>query len=284
MKRLTTIAELRRWRSESRRAGTTVALVPTMGALHEGHLRLIDVAAELAGQVVVSVFVNPLQFAPTDDLERYPRDIERDARLAQSRGATLLFTPTESEMYGDPAGTRVVPGPGATRWEGTSRPGHFEGVLTVVAKLFNIVEPDFAVFGRKDIQQSILIRRMVRDLDFNVAIVVAETVREPDGLALSSRNAYLTAVQHGEALAISRALRAARQLWEAGERNGDVLTAAIRSQLDAQPGVEVEYIAVADPDRLEPVGIALPGTVLAIAARLGSTRLIDNTILGSEEL
>src|SRR6185436_8499787 len=208
---------MRSWSRAERARRHTIGFVPTMGYLHEGHLRLVDRARELAERVVVSIFVNPLQFGPHEDLSRYPRDLPRDKKLAEARGVDLLFVPDAAAMYPSEPLTRVVPGPVADTLEGMARPGHFTGVLTVVAKLFHIVEPDIAVFGRKDFQQAMLVRRMVADLDFALEIEVAPTVRELDGLALSSRNSYLTADERRAALALSRTLRAVEQAWRGGQ-------------------------------------------------------------------
>lgn len=263
----------------ARRNGGRVALVPTMGYLHDGHLALLQRAREAADYVVLSVFVNPLQFGPSEDLDRYPRALERDAELARARGTDLLFAPSAAEMYpgGEP---KVTVGPDglADRLCGASRPGHFRGVLTVVAKLFGIVTPDVAVFGQKDFQQAALIRRMVRDLDFGVEVLVAPTVREPDGLALSSRNVYLSPDERVRALAISRGLRRTQDLFGAGESDSGVLEAALRQPLRSE-GIALEYADVVDPDTFVPVRQAVRGTVCAVAARVGGTRLIDNVVL-----
>jgi len=274
------IPELRRWVAEARAAQRRVALVPTMGALHEGHLRLVDEARRRAGAVVMTIYVNPLQFGPKEDLSRYPHDLPRDRALAQARGVDALFAPTDAVMY--PAGSeiRVIPGPTADRWEGAARPGHFAGVLTVVAKLFHLVEPDVAMFGRKDIQQAVLVRQMVRDLDWPLEIVVVPTVRESDGLALSSRNAYLDPAERRQAVALSAALGAAHEAFAAGERSAAALAALMRRRLDAEQALRVEYLAVAEPRALAPVETVDADTVVALAARLGRTRLIDNIILG----
>ena len=274
-----TVAEVREAVRETRAAGKTVALVPTMGYLHQGHLSLLDEARARADVVMMSIFVNPLQFGPAEDLDRYPRDLDRDLALAATRGTELVFAPTAAEMYphGDPA-VQVVPGPLAERLCGASRPGHFRGVLTVVAKLFGIFQPDVAVFGQKDLQQATLIRRMVEDLDFAVWVEVAPIVREPDGLAMSSRNVYLSATERERALALSRGLGRARELWSAGEADAATLRAALRKEM-AVPGVEPEYAEVVDPRTLDGVETAVPGTVMAVAARVGRTRLIDNAIL-----
>jgi pantoate--beta-alanine ligase len=268
-------AAVREVRSTRRR----VALVPTMGFLHDGHLSLIDRARELADWVGVSVFVNPLQFGPAEDLERYPRDLERDAALAAERGADLLFAPSASEMYPDPEPwITVSPVGGANRLCGASRPDHFRGVLTIVAKLFGIFAPDVAIFGQKDFQQVALIRRMVEDLDFPVHIDVVSTVREADGLALSSRNVYLSPVERERALVLFRGLQRCRALFAAGETDGEVLRAALRTEVSVD-GVALEYADVVDPRSLEPLARASEGAVCAVAARVGATRLIDNALL-----
>jgi len=280
MQLVTAIADLRTWVRGRRTAAERIALVPTMGALHEGHLALVDEARRRADRVVMTLFVNPLQFGPTEDLARYPRDLAGDRALAASRGVDVLFAPEAAAMY--PAGSevRVVPGPTADRWEGAARPGHFAGVLTVVAKLFHLVEPDVACFGRKDIQQVVLIRQMVRDLDWPLELAVVSTVREPDGLALSSRNRYLSADERRDALALSRALMAAHTAWRGGERRASRIEARVREVLAMSPGVRPEYIAVTESTALAPVETVESGTVIALAARVGGTRLIDNIILG----
>jgi pantoate--beta-alanine ligase len=251
-----------------------------MGYLHEGHLALVDEARRRADVVLMSVFVNPLQFGPTEDLARYPRDLPRDRRLAEARGVDALFVPSEAVMYPPGSETRVVPGPAATRWEGAARPGHFGGVLTVVAKLFHLVEPDVACFGRKDVQQIVLVRQMVRDLDWPIELAVVPTVREPDGLALSSRNAYLDPEQRRRATALNGALQEAHLAWRGGERSAKAIEARMWRFLESVPDVQVEYIAVAEPDALAPVTEVHATTIVALAARVGLTRLIDNIVLG----
>ncbi|HEX5520764.1 MAG TPA: pantoate--beta-alanine ligase [Longimicrobiaceae bacterium] len=279
MRLVRTKAEVREHLAAARAAGRSVALVPTMGYLHEGHLALIDRARELADFVAVSIFVNPLQFGPAEDLDRYPRDLERDLELARARGADLVFAPPAAEMYpGGEPWIAVVAERGADRLCGASRPGHFRGVLTVVAKLFGIFLPDFAVFGQKDYQQATLIRRMVADLDMPVAVEVAPIVREADGLALSSRNVYLSAEERARALALSRALAKGRALLAAGEADAEVLRAAMWREMEAA-GLDVEYADVVDADTLEAVERAAPGAVVLVAARAGNTRLIDNAVL-----
>ena len=273
------VSELRAVLDERRRTGARIGLVPTMGFLHEGHLRLVDEARRRSDFVVMSIFVNPLQFGPNEDFERYPRDVAGDTAKAESRGVDLLFVPAVEEMY---AGTRTVvvePIAVADRWEGAVRPGHFRGVLTVVAKLFHLVAPDVAIFGQKDIQQATLIRAMVRDLDFPLEIVVSPTVRESDGLAMSSRNSYLSPDERRRALVLSATLRAIAERAKRGERDAVVLERAGKEVLEREPAVQLDYLALVDPERLEPVAAVSPGTVVMIAARVGRTRLIDNVIL-----
>lgn len=279
----TTIAGLRARLATERAAGRRIALVPTMGFLHEGHLALVDAAREEADVVVMSLFVNPRQFQPGEDFEQYPRDLAHDRALAEARGVHHLFAPEAAEMYGTADEIRVVPGETAARWEGEFRPGHFEGVLTVVAKLLHIVQPEVAVFGQKDIQQVALVRRMLAELDFPVRLRVVPTVRERDGLARSSRNVYLSPEEREMALAIPRALRAIEAAFERGERDAAALRALAQHELDAAGGLVTDYIAVASPERLAPVEVVDAGTVVAIAARAGGTRLIDNVILGDED-
>jgi pantoate--beta-alanine ligase len=273
---LTTIPELRSWTRGQRAAGRRIGFVPTMGYLHEGHLALVDEAQRRADVVVASIFVNPLQFGPAEDLARYPQDLPRDRALASGRGVDALFVPSMAAMYPDGSEVRVTPGASANRWEGAARPGHFAGVLTVVAKLFHLVEPDLACFGRKDVQQLTLIKQMVRDLDWPLEIVAVPTVREPDGLALSSRNAYLEPEERNRALVLSRALEVAHQAWRAGESRAAAIEERMRQELRTEPEVTVEYIAIVEPETLAPVTTVDRRSVVAIAARVGGTRLIDN--------
>jgi pantoate--beta-alanine ligase len=269
---------MRAWSQAERARGRKIGFVPTMGFLHEGHLRLVDRAKELAERVVLSIFVNPLQFGPNEDFTKYPRDLERDRQLADGRGVDCLFVPDAREMYPAEPVARVTGGPAADMLEGAVRPGHFGGVLTVVAKLFHIVAPDVAVFGRKDFQQATLVRRMVQDLDFPITVDVLATVRELDGLALSSRNSYLNPDQRRSAVALSRALRTVEQTWRSGEADPAILQRRGLDTLRA-PGVEPDYLALVD-DNLQPVTRATARTVAVLAARIGATRLIDNAVLG----
>jgi pantoate--beta-alanine ligase len=277
---IASVVEMRAWSRAQRSAGRRVGFVPTMGYLHEGHLRLLDRARALSDATVVSIFVNPLQFGPSEDLDRYPRDLPRDRSLARDRGADCLFVPPVTEMYAEPALVRVTPGPLADHLCGVRRPGHFEGVLTVVAKLFHIVEPDVAVFGRKDAQQARVILRMVSDLNGPVEIAVAPTTREPDGLAMSSRNAYLQPADRERAAQIPAALRAAHAAFVEGETSAQAICDGVRAPLAADPGIDVEYVEAVDPDTLSPVATVDDRTLLAVAARVGSTRLIDNIVMG----
>jgi pantoate--beta-alanine ligase len=276
------IAELRLALAARRRIGHRIAFVPTMGSLHAGHLSLADAARTRADTVVMSIFVNPLQFGPSEDFAAYPRDLAGDLAKADAHGVDLVFTPTVDVLYPHAVGwpVRVAPRIETARWEAAVRPGHFDGVLTVVAKLFNIVQPDVAFFGQKDIQQVSLIRSMVRELDIPVELVVAPTVRETDGLAMSSRNAYLDAANRRDALALSKALGAVERAWRGGITDSAELERRGRAVLAETPSVQVDYFAVVEPDRLEPVGRAESGSVVIVAARVGPTRLIDNIVLG----
>ena len=272
-----------RLRSE-RMAGRRIALVPTMGYLHEGHLALVDVARQHGDVVVLSLFVNPLQFAPGEDFDRYPRDVARDGALAASRGVDIVFAPSVAEMYGAGRELRVTGAAAANRWEGAVRPGHFDGVLTVVAKLFNIVQPDVACFGQKDIQQATLVREMIRELEFPIRFVMVPTVREPDGLAMSSRNGFLSPLERQSAIALSASLRAVDVAWRGGASDPDVLRRLVEATLAAHRSagpLVADYIAIVDAEALAPVTRAVPGTIVALAVRLGKTRLVDNIILGA---
>jgi len=271
-------SEMRAWSRAERARGRRIGFVPTMGFLHEGHLRLVDRARERTDRAVMSIFVNPLQFGAGEDFTTYPRDVERDKKLASERGVECLFLPDANAMYPADPRVRLHPGPMADGLEGAARPGHFAGVLTVVAKLFHLVEPDIAVFGRKDFQQAMLVRRMVDDLNFALEVDVAPTVRELDGLALSSRNAYLQGDERRAALALSRALRAVEQAWRGGEADPGPLA---RRGLDVlrAPGVAPEYLALVD-EQMRPVARVDARTVVLVAARVGKTRLIDNVVLG----
>ena len=281
MEIVTTRAELQAALEPHRVAGRRIAFVPTMGFLHEGHLRLVDHAHKHGDVVVMSIYVNPLQFGPSEDLARYPRDLDRDADLARKRGVSVIFAPSDDEIYpGGRPGVTVHAPELSNHLCGLFRPGHFEGVLTVVAKLFNIVEPDVAVFGQKDYQQSVLIRRMVVDLNFNVRIEVAPIIREPDGLAMSSRNVFLKAEDRQAALTLSRALRAAQQKFEEGEHRPAELVRVARAILEADRDVRLQYVELVEEPTLGTPQRAEAGNVIAVAGFVGKTRLIDNVILG----
>src|SRR5262249_49449004 len=269
---------------ELRAEGQRVGLVPTMGALHEGHLSLVNRAISISDKVVVSVFVNPLQFGPTEDYTRYPRDLARDAELAFTRGVDIIFAPAPVEMFPPGFGTYITVDPLADRLEGASRPGHFRGVTTVVAKLFNIIRPNFAFFGRKVAQQSILIKRMVRDLSMDVEVVGCPVVREADGLAVSSRNAYLDDRQRPAAVVLRRALDRCRTLYNGGERDSARLIHAMKSILAAEPLARIDYVAITDTQDLNPIDIISTEApaLISMAARIGETRLIDNIVLNGE--
>jgi pantoate--beta-alanine ligase len=275
----TTVAEVRRLVAEARSQGQSIGFVPTMGALHAGHMSLCEAARTAAGFVVVSIFVNPTQFGPNEDLSRYPRPFEDDLKLCAEAGVDVVFHPAVDVLY--PAGYHTyveVEGLQDTLC-GASRPGHFRGVCTIVLKLFHIVGPDLAFFGQKDAQQVRIIQQMVRDLDVPVEIRIGPTVREPDGLALSSRNRYLDADQRRRAVVLYRALQTARSRIAAGERDAEELRRGMTAQIEATPGAALDYVAVADADTLRPMA-RLEGTVLlALAVKFGGTRLIDNLLV-----
>ena len=278
MKVFTTIREVRRDLAEARRKGLSIEFVPTMGAFHRGHLRLMQTARRDGGALVVSIFVNPLQFGPAEDFETYPRDLDADLVMAEEEGVDAVFAPTVAEMY--PEGqiqTRIDPGRLGTVLEGAHRPGHFAGVATVCAKLFNIVGPDRVYLGRKDAQQVAVLQQMVRELNLPIELIPCPTVREDEGLAMSSRNRRLSPGERKEAPAIFEALEAARQ--ETG--TAEALLAAARQVLDRHPAVQVQYLEVVHPQTFEPVDRVPPEALLVVAAHLGSVRLIDNTIVGT---
>ena len=263
----------------ARRAGKRVGLVPTMGALHEGHLSLVRAARSACDVVAASIFVNPLQFGPKEDLAKYPRSFEHDRDLLESEGLHLLFAPSVAEMYPAGAVTWVTVEELSSKLDGRSRPGHFRGVATVVAKLFHIVDPDAAFFGQKDAAQVAIIRRMVRDLNFAVEIVVCPIVREPDGLAMSSRNAYLDAEQRKQALVLHGSLDRVRDLVDAGEMAARKLASEGREVFAREPSARLDYFEIVDPETLDPVEDVSGGALVAVAAYVGSTRLIDNLLL-----
>jgi pantoate--beta-alanine ligase len=277
MEIIETIAAFRRARARFERLG----LVPTMGYLHEGHLSLVRQARADCGAVAVSIFVNPIQFSPREDLSRYPRDLERDLRLLSQEHVELVFAPSVAEMYPEGFSTVVDVQKVTETLEGAARPGHFQGVATVVCKLFNIAQPTRAYFGQKDAQQAVVVRKMVRDLDMPLDVVTVPTVREPDGLAMSSRNVYLSPEERQAATVLYRALTAARERYISGERSASALRCAMRQVLEAEPLARPEYISVADRQTLQELEeLSADGALLSMAVRIGVTRLIDNLILG----
>jgi len=279
MKIHTTINSLRAESRAARVAGKRIGFVPTMGALHDGHLSLIRAAKSRCDLVVASIFVNPTQFGPNEDLAKYPRTFERDCQLLEKENADLLFAPTAEEMYPQDAVTWVTVEGLSEKLDGRSRPGHFRGVTTVVAKLFHIVEPDIAFFGQKDAAQVAIIRRMVRDMKFPVEIVACPIVREPDGLAMSSRNAYLDSSQRKAALVLSRALWEVERKYKSGERDTNTLIERGKQLIAKEPAARLDYLELVNADTLDPVAQATPGTMVAVAAYVGNTRLIDNLLL-----
>ena len=279
MEILRAVADLRAWSRTAHKEDRTVGLVPTMGALHAGHASLIRAARSRCDQVAVTIFVNPTQFGPNEDYARYPRTFEADCALAQAEGADVIFAPAVEELYPDGASTFVDVEALSSRLDGRSRPGHFRGVATVVTKLFVAAEADVAFFGQKDAAQVSVLRRMTADLRLATVIVVCPIFREIDGLAQSSRNVYLGAEQRKQALALSRAIGVVESLVGHGQRTAEALFEAARAVFGAEPSIRVDYIALVDWATLEPVETAVPGTLFAVAAWVGETRLIDNTIL-----
>jgi pantoate--beta-alanine ligase len=280
MEILRTVSELRAWSRRERSDGNEIGLVPTMGALHEGHASLIRAAAASCGHVAVTIFVNPTQFGPNEDFARYPRTFDADCALAEAEGADVVFAPAVEELYPAGAGRFVDVSGLSDRLDGGSRPGHFRGVATVVAKLLITAEADRAFFGQKDAAQVAVLRRMVADLRLGTEIVVCPIVREADGLALSSRNIYLSDVEREWALTLSRAVREAEALFATGERRAGKFTQAARMTFAAMAQIRVDYIALLNWATLETVEIVTPGSLFAVAAWVGKTRLIDNAVLG----
>jgi len=273
------IAGIRRFVAAQRQQGKRIGLVPTMGYLHEGHLSLVQVARDRAEIVIMSIFVNPLQFGVNEDLDRYPRDLERDSRLAEAAGVAAIFSPSAEEMYPPGFCTAVEVEKLTEGLCGRSRPGHFRGVTTVVCKLFNCVQPEVAVFGQKDAQQAAIIRKMTSDLNLPVEIIVAPIVREEDGLAMSSRNVYLTAAERQAALVLSRSLQLARQMVARGEREAGRLRQAISEMISSEPAAKIDYVEIVGAADLAPVEQLSSSTLIAVAVRFGTTRLIDNVVV-----
>jgi pantoate--beta-alanine ligase len=280
MKIIESVSGMQSTADELRASGRTIGLVPTMGYLHEGHLELMRVAAEKTDVVVTSIFVNPTQFGPEEDLERYPRDFEGDMRKAGSVGVDVIFAPTVEEMYPSGYQTKVRVERVTKHLCGLSRPVHFEGVATVVCKLFNCVKPNVAVFGEKDFQQLVVIERMVTDLNMGIRIVGVPVQREPDGLAMSSRNAYLDADERRSALSLFKSLELAKRLYQGGERKARIIRDAVVDLISSEPFTSVDYVDLCDPVSLEDVEVLEGKTLLALAVNVGRTRLIDNCTLG----
>jgi pantoate--beta-alanine ligase len=279
MQIIESISAMRRWSADERRQHRRIALVPTMGYLHEGHLALVRDAKERGDRVVVSIFVNPMQFSPSEDFAAYPRDLERDRRLLENEDLDAHFLPSTEEMCPAGAQTRVEVEKLSLPLCGAARPDHFRGVATVVAKLFNIVQPQVAIFGEKDYQQLQVIRRMVRDLSMDVEVVGHPIVRDPDGLAMSSRNAYLTAEERRAALCLSRSLCKAERFLRRGETSASALLGLVHAELAKEPLAEIEYVKLCDPETLDEVERVEDAALLALAVRFGRARLIDNRVL-----
>ncbi|MGA2623072.1 MAG: pantoate--beta-alanine ligase [Bacteroidota bacterium] len=278
---INSISEMQHAADALRREGKRIGVVPTMGYLHEGHLSLIRIAKKKSDIVITTVFVNPAQFGPNEDLSRYPRDLDRDTHLAETAGTDILFVPNEKEMYPEGYHSYVNVEKITEVLEGSFRPTHFRGVATVVAKLFNITKPHVAVFGQKDAQQAAVVRQAVKDLNFDVEIIVAPIVREPDGLAMSSRNVYLSPDERKQALALSQSLELARKRIATGERKCEVVLAEMKNHIASQPSAQIDYISIADATTLQELTRLGRGTtaLVSLAVRIGSTRLIDNALI-----
>lgn len=281
MRTVTTIAGMKAAGIEAKAKGQTIGLVPTMGYLHEGHLSLVRECLKSADVTVVSIFVNPLQFGPHEDFRRYPRDPEQDAALLEKEGVDILFLPENREMYPEGYRTSVEVAGLQEKLCGRSRPGHFKGVATVVLKLFNIVRPDYAFFGQKDAQQVVILRKMVEDLNADVEIRSLPIIRDPDGLAMSSRNAYLSAKERGAALVLSKSLDEAHRMFEKGKRAAGPIRECISKTIAAEPLARIDYVEIVDPSSLEPVERIDGEVLVALAVYVGNTRLMDNTTLGT---
>jgi pantoate--beta-alanine ligase len=280
MKICRSIEEMRAACGELRKAGRCLGFVPTMGALHDGHLSLVRAAKNSCDAVVVSIFVNPTQFGPNEDLATYPQTFDRDRELLEKEGLDLLFAPSAEEVYPRGGGITWVTVEGLSdKLDGRSRPGHFRGVTSIIAKLFHVIKPDVAFFGQKDAAQVAVIRQMVRNLNFAVEVVACPIVRERDGLAMSSRNRYLGPVERKQALVLHRSLMRVKELWEAGENDATRLAAAGKDEIKKEPGVRLDYFEIVNPDTLDAISTASDGSLVAVAAFVGSTRLIDNILL-----
>jgi len=280
MKVITTICEMQQAADELRKLGKKIGVVPTMGYLHDGHLSLISLAKQHADVIITTLFVNPTQFGPTEDFEKYPRNFERDKKLAESAGTDILFVPSKEEMYPSDHLTNINVERITSVLEGKIRPTHFRGVTTIVAKLFNITKPHIAVLGQKDAQQSIVIQRMVEDLDFDIKIIIAPTVRESDGLAMSSRNVYLSATERKESTVLYQSLQLAKRLIDEGERDCSIIISDMSKLITSKPSARIDYVSISDASSLEELVTLRPaGNILiSLAVRIGTTRLIDNII------
>lgn len=283
MQIISQLADMTIWSRDTTKHGETIALVPTMGYFHDGHLSLMRMAGRLADKVVVSLFVNSLQFGPSEDLDRYPRDLERDTRMAKNEKVEVLFVPSDRDMYSNDFNAQVIVGDITDTLCGRQRPEHFEGVTTIVAKLFNIIKPDIAVFGQKDFQQLSVIRKMVRDLNWDVEIIGHPIMRENDGLAMSSRNTYLSNEERLKALCLYNAVKHAKRRVTEGITDVDLLKDEIRDIILANSGVDIDYISIVDKDTLSDKSIIDSNSVMALAVMVGSTRLIDNCFLGDNK-
>ena len=281
MRIITTILEMQQVADELRQSGKRIGVVPTMGYLHEGHLSLIQIARQHSNAVIVTLFVNPMQFGPSEDFKKYPRDFERDKKLTETAGADFLFVPSKEEMYPG-SNLTVVDVEKITRvLEGNFRPTHFRGVTTVVVKLFNITKPHIVVFGQKDAQQAIIVQKLVKDLDFDIKIFIGPTVREPDGLAMSSRNVYLSPTERKDSTVLYQSLRLAQQLIDEGERNCSIIISEMSKLITSKPSAKIDYISVTDTSSLEDLAVLRPNDsiLISLAVRFGTTRLIDNILL-----
>jgi len=279
MKIITTVREMQAEAEKLRQGGKIIGFVPTMGYLHEGHLSLIRIARKKADVVVTSIFVNPTQFGPNEDLDKYPRDIKRDEKLASETGVDIIFYPSNEEMYPERYLTYVTVEKITETLCGASRPGHFRGVTTICTKLFNIVKPHFAVFGEKDYQQAVVIKQMVRDLNLDMEIITGPIIRESDGLAMSSRNAYLSPEERQDALILNRSLKFAEEMVRKGEKRTEVIRKTVREMIEEKKSTRVDYVSVVDPDTLAPLKEIRNRALIAVAVFVGDTRLIDNRIV-----
>ncbi len=281
MRIITTILEMQKVADDLRQSGKSIGVVPTMGYLHEGHISLIRIAREHSDAVIVTLFVNPMQFGPTEDYKKYPRDFERDKKLTETVGTDILFVPSKEEMY--PGGNlTVVDVEKITNvLEGNFRPTHFRGVTTVVVKLFNITKPHIVVFGQKDAQQAIVVQKLVKDLDFDIKIFIGPTVREPDGLAMSSRNVYLSSTERKDSTVLYQSIRLAQQLINDGERNSSIIISEMSKLITSKPSAKIDYISITDASSLEDLAVLRPNDsiLILLAVRFGTTRLIDNILL-----